>query len=67
MGRQKDYGPIQLGQTVGLERWQVERGLRQGMIPPAGKAGRWSGYHEVREYITEAPGRAAGAAWYRGR
>lgn len=41
MGR-KSYGPIQLGQAVGLERWQVQRGLWQGLIPPAGDSGRWT-------------------------
>lgn len=42
MARTATYGPVQLGRTVGLQRWQVDRGLKQGLIPAAAVAGRWT-------------------------
>lgn len=37
----RDYGPIQLGERLGLRRWQLERAVEDGLLPPTNAEGRW--------------------------
>jgi hypothetical protein len=37
-----DYGPIQMGEAVGLSRGEVDRAIAAGLIPRADRGGRWS-------------------------
>jgi hypothetical protein len=37
-----DYGPIQPPNHLGLDIWQFEAAVRDGLIPPADRGGRWS-------------------------
>jgi hypothetical protein len=41
--RLRDYGPLQLSDRLGLARWQLQRALDDGLIPPPDVGGaRWS-------------------------
>lgn len=42
MTAKRDYGPIQMGDRLGLSQWQVERALADGLIPPPDRGTRWS-------------------------
>jgi hypothetical protein len=39
--RPKTFGPVQFPRALGLARWEWERALADGLIPPAGEGGRW--------------------------
>lgn len=36
----KDYGPVQFLAALSIPRWQFERALKNGLIPPAGSVSR---------------------------
>lgn len=38
----RDYGPIQMGDRLGLTQWQIDRALTDGLIPPPDNGARWS-------------------------
>lgn len=67
--KQAGFGPVQLGNEVGLAQWQVERGQKRGLVPrPALASGRWSDEQaaelkeragQVREVLGEHPGYGA--------
>lgn len=41
--KRRAYGPVQLSDYLGLARWQLERALACGQIPPPDRSGyRWS-------------------------
>lgn len=40
--RQRTYGPRQMETATGLARWQAERALDRGLIPPGAAGGRWT-------------------------
>lgn len=69
MARAATYGPVQLARVARLERWQVDRGLQQGLIPAATTTRRWSQeqVHDVaarREEIINILGEHPGyGAW----
>ncbi|MGK4586110.1 3'-5' exonuclease [Kitasatospora sp. HPMI-4] len=67
--KQAGFGPVQLGNEVGLAQWQVERGQKRGLVPrPALASGRWSDEQaaelkeragQVREVLGDHPGYGA--------
>lgn len=66
------YGPIQMGDRLGLARFQVDRALAAGLIPPPDRAqGRWSASvvdglaeraDEIRAAVGSVPDLGAGRA-----
>lgn len=68
----RDYGPVQMGDRLGLAQFQTERALKAGLIPPADcKQGRWSAavvdeaaarVEEIRTAVGSVPDVGAGRA-----
>lgn len=66
------YGPVQMGDRLGLARFQVDRALTAGLIPPPARAGgRWSASvvddladraDEIRAAVGAVPDLGAGRA-----
>jgi hypothetical protein len=68
----RDYGPVQLGDRLGLARFQIDRALAEGLVPqPDETGGRWPAAvvdelaargEEIRVSVGQIPDVGAGRA-----